>query len=107
MKEKNLRLCWDKDCPLGKPICCIDCIDNTVCSESCSEPNYCGWIEKEHLMKLDENISFVDARNLMELISTLAKGRAFTKREFLQIVAVCNACVDRLEAEDKQEGAAE
>lgn len=44
-----------------------------------------------------ENISTVEAGKLIEVVSTLAKGCAFTKLEFHQIIAVCKKCIDRLE----------
>lgn len=44
-----------------------------------------------------ENISTVEAGKLIEVVSTLARGCAFTKLEFHQIIAVCKKCIDRLE----------
>lgn len=46
---------------------------------------------------LNERISMVEARQLMEIVTTLARGCAFTKLEFAQIASVCNKCIDRLE----------
>lgn len=51
-------------------------------------------------MNINENISIVEARKLIEIVSTLAKGCAFTKLEFQQIASICNKCIDRLEKEE-------
>ena len=48
---------------------------------------------------MNENISVVEARKLIEIVTTLAKGLAFKKYEFHQIASVCNKCIDRLELE--------
>ena len=45
---------------------------------------------------LCENIDMVEARKLIELVTTLAKGCCFTKLEFQQIASICNKCIDRL-----------
>lgn len=49
------------------------------------------------MKNLNENITPVEARKLIEIVSTLAKGCAFTKLEFQQIASICNKCIDRLE----------
>lgn len=46
---------------------------------------------------INDNISVVEARTLIEVIDTLARACAFTKLEFQQILSVCNKCLDRLE----------
>lgn len=46
---------------------------------------------------INDNISIMEARTLIEVINTLAKGCAFTKLELQQILSVCNKCLDRLE----------
>lgn len=46
---------------------------------------------------INDNISVMEARTLIEVINILAKGRAFTKLELQQILSVCNKCLDRLE----------
>lgn len=48
---------------------------------------------------INDNISVKEARMLIEVITTLAKGCAFTKLEFQQIASVCNKCIDRLDKE--------
>ena len=45
---------------------------------------------------LCENIDMVEARKLIEIVTTLAKGCCFTKLEFQQIASICNKCIDRL-----------
>lgn len=52
---------------------------------------------------LNENITVVEARQLIEIVSTLARGCAFTKLEFQQIASICNKCIDRLESEVRNE----
>lgn len=47
---------------------------------------------------LNDNITIPETRKLIQIVSTLAKGRCFTKAEFHMIVAICNKCIDRLEA---------
>lgn len=51
---------------------------------------------------MNENISVVEARKLIEIVTTLAKGLAFKKYEFHQIASVCNKCIDRLELEQTE-----
>lgn len=51
------------------------------------------------MKNVNDNISVVEARTLLEVVDTLAKSCAFTKSEFYQILSVCNKCVDRLEKE--------
>jgi hypothetical protein len=43
-----------------------------------------------------ENISVKEARALIEVVTALAKGCAFTKLEFQQIASICNKCIDRM-----------
>ena len=50
-------------------------------------------------MNINENISMIEARQLIEIVSTLARGLSFTKIEFQQIASICNKCLDRLERE--------
>lgn len=50
-------------------------------------------------MNINENITPVEARTLIQVVTELAKGCAFTKLEFQQIASVCNKCIDRLEKE--------
>lgn len=48
---------------------------------------------------VNERISMVEARQLIEIVTRLANGCAFTKLELYQIASVCNKCIDRLERE--------
>ena len=50
-------------------------------------------------MNMNENINVVEARQLIEIVSALARGLAFTRLEFHQIASICNKCMDRLESE--------
>lgn len=52
---------------------------------------------------INENIGAKEARLLIEMVSTLAKGCAFTYLEFQQIASICNNCISRLEQEDLDE----
>lgn len=54
------------------------------------------------MMHLTKNITMVEARQLLEVVSPLAKGCAFTKSEFLQIMTVCHKCVNRLEDAERE-----
>lgn len=49
----------------------------------------------------NENISVKEARTLLQVVSALAKGCAFTKLEFQQIASICNKCIDRMEQEGR------
>ena len=46
---------------------------------------------------INENISMEEARKLIEIVTILSKGCAFTKLEFQQIASICNKCIDRLD----------
>ena len=46
---------------------------------------------------LNERITLVEARGIIEIVSTLAKTLAFTKLEAMKILMVCEECFDRLE----------
>ena len=53
------------------------------------------------MQNLNENISITEARTLIQIVDTLARGCAFTKLEFQQIASICNKCIDRMEAEGR------
>lgn len=55
------------------------------------------------MINLNERISTVEARKLLEIVTLLARSCAFTKLEFQQIASVCNNAIDRLESEVQNE----
>lgn len=50
---------------------------------------------------LNENITPVEARQLLEVVTPLAKGCVFTKLELMQIASICNKAINR-ELEDSE-----
>jgi len=44
---------------------------------------------------LNEKITPVEARQLLEVVAPLAKGCVFTKLEHMQIASICKKVVDR------------
>lgn len=46
---------------------------------------------------LDDSISVVEARQIIEKVTTLAKFCAFNHAELAKIAEVCQECCDRLE----------
>lgn len=46
---------------------------------------------------LNDNIGTVEARQIIEVVTALAKSRAFTHVEAMKIAKVCQDCCDRLE----------
>lgn len=49
---------------------------------------------------LNESINTVEARQIIEAVTTLAKHCAFTRLEALRIAKVCKDCCNRLERSD-------
>lgn len=50
--------------------------------------------------KLDEPITMSEARTLLEVVTPLAKSLSFNKRELVEIMNVCNRCLDRVIPEE-------
>lgn len=48
---------------------------------------------------VNDRIDAVEARKIIECVSTLAKSLAFTHLEAMKIAKVCTDCIDRLERE--------
>lgn len=46
--------------------------------------------------KLNENITPAEAESMLKVITRLSEGCLFTRKEYLQIAAICDSCVDRL-----------
>lgn len=51
-------------------------------------------------VNLNDNIDVVEARRIIEVVTTLAKHCAFTRLEAMKIAKVCQDCCDRLERSD-------
>lgn len=51
----------------------------------------------ENEVNLNGNINVVEARRIIEVVTILAKGCAFTRLEAMKISKVCQDCCDRLE----------
>ena len=51
------------------------------------------------MTNLNENITPIEARRLLEAVTTLARSMAFTRLEAMKIAKVCNDCCNRLEQE--------
>lgn len=49
---------------------------------------------------VNSNIDVVEARRLIETVTTLAKTCSFTRLEAMKIVKVCMDCIDRIESEE-------
>lgn len=45
----------------------------------------------------DDRISVVDARRIIEIVTTLARSCSFNRTEAVKIAKVCQECLDRLE----------
>lgn len=45
----------------------------------------------------NDRISMVDARRIIEIVTTLARSCAFNHAEAVKIAQVCQECCDRLE----------
>ena len=46
-------------------------------------------------VKLSDKISMSEARLLLEVVTPLAKHLEFTKQEMVQIIMICDGCLDR------------
>lgn len=49
---------------------------------------------------LNSSIDVVEARKLIETVTTLAKACAFTRLEAMKIAKVCMDCIERMESEE-------
>jgi len=52
----------------------------------------------------NERITPVEARRIIEAVTTLAKSMAFTRLEVMKIAKVCQDCCNRLEREGEVDG---
>lgn len=50
--------------------------------------------------KLDEHITMSEARTILEVVTPLAKTLSFNKRELVQIMDICNRCLERVIQEE-------
>ncbi len=48
-------------------------------------------------VNLNDNIGMVEARRIIEAVTTLARSCAFTRLEAMKIAKVCEDCCDRME----------
>lgn len=55
----------------------------------------------ENEVNLNDNINVVEARRIIEAVTTLARSCAFNHIEAMKIAKVCQDCCDRLERSDE------
>ncbi len=55
----------------------------------------------ENEVNLNGNINVVEARRIIEAVTTLARSCAFTRLEAMKIAKVCEDCCERLERCDE------
>ena len=89
-----------------------ECTRNTICNRGeCDRTEDCAmkWLkaEREELLEgagmnienINDRIDVVEARKIIEAVTTLAKSCAFTHIEAMKIAKTCQDCCDRLESE--------